>query len=134
VPRTTLPVVTSLLITKAGVVRVNQMQRKHRQEPPQAISGTKEDNVGGRYEFEWWDDDHQPHWQHSGKGQAHLRVSTHIDRKWLSFDAIETSLAPDGRSKRTMVTLDEQAAAKLYAWLADKFDKDRLARLLDILP
>jgi hypothetical protein len=99
----------------------------------QTSSGTKDNgNVGGRCEFEWWDDDHQPHWLRSGKGQACLRVSTHIDRKWLSFDASEINLAPNGGSKRTMITLDEQSAAALYAWLTDKFEKDRVARLLDI--
>jgi len=101
------------------------------QKDTQTSSGTKDDgNIGGRCEFEWWDHDHQPHWLRSGKGQARLRVSTHIDRKWLSFDASETSL--NGGSKRTMVTLDEQSAAALYAWLTDKFEKDRVARLLDI--
>jgi hypothetical protein len=90
----------------------------------QASSGTKDDgNVGGRCEFEWWDDDHQPHWLRSGKGQARLHVSTHVDRKWLSFAASEINFAPtNGGSKRTMVTLDEKSAAALYAWLTDKFE------------
>src|SRR5437879_5373152 len=96
-------------------------------------SGTKDQgNVGGRCEFEWWDDDHQPHWLRSGKGQARLRVSTHIDRKWLSFEASEINIAPKGGSKRTMVTLDEQSAAALYAWLTDKFENNRVPGLLDI--
>ena|SRR5436190_24390516 len=101
------------------------------QKHTETSSGTKDHgNVGGRCEFEWWDDDHQPHWLRSGNGQARLRVSTHVDRKWLSFDASEEiNLAPNGGSKRTMVTLDEQSAAALYAWLADKFEKNRVAGL-----
>jgi hypothetical protein len=103
------------------------------QKHTQTSNGTKDDgNVGGRCEFEWSDDDHQQHWLRSGKGQARLRVSTHINRKWLSFDASEINLAPNGGSKQTIVTLDEQSAAALYTWLTDKFEKDRVARPLDI--
>jgi hypothetical protein len=109
------------------------IMQRNMQKNTQTTSGTKDDgNVGGRCEFEWWDDDHPPHWLRSGKGQARLRVATHIDRKWLSFDASEINLAPNGGTKRTMVTLDERSAAALYAWLTDKFEKDRVARLLDV--
>lgn len=58
------------------------------------------------------DGNHTPHWVRFGEGSAVIDLSAHTGVKWLSIDTTETR--DDGKSsKRTMVTLDEQAVRAL---------------------
>lgn len=58
------------------------------------------------------DHEHRPSWVRFGEGRAVVDLSAHTGAKWLSIDTTETR--DDGKaSKRTMVTLDEQAVRLL---------------------
>lgn len=66
--------------------------------------------------------DHTPHWQSYGGGSATIRFQTHDLAKHLSIDTTERS-ARSNRSKRTMVTLEENAARALYERLHALFGR-----------
>lgn len=56
--------------------------------------------------------DHRPSWVRFGEGSAVIDLWAHTGAKWLSIDTTESR--DDGKaSKRTMVTLDEDAVREL---------------------
>lgn len=70
------------------------------------------------------DESHTPSWKRYGQGMAITRISTHTDSRYLSLDLEEIS-HPNGpnkggaSSKRTMTTLDREAAQAVFDLMWD---------------
>lgn len=65
-----------------------------------------------------------PHWlSYCNDGGAYMEVTTHDKAKWVSFDTQEWSNSPKKHTKRTMITLHEDAARKLYEQLHEVYGK-----------
>ena len=65
---------------------------------------------------------HVPHWKRPGQcddTRAIMTVMSNVLGPWLSFDTQEFA---DKSSKRTMVSLTEEDARRLYAWMKSIYE------------